>query len=142
MTPELYVGKAAGKVMSEDGHQAVLFQWAALAKCKYPELAWLYAVPNGGLRSKAVAGKLKAQGVKSGVPDIQLDVARQGFHGLRIELKVPEVKAVPGITKRKAPGRTSVEQDAWLEQLRSQGYRAEVAYGWSDAMEILVDYLS
>ena len=142
MTPELYAGKAAGRAMSEDGHQVVLFQWAALAKCKYPELAWLYAVPNGGLRSKAVAGKLKAQGVKSGVPDIQLDVARQGFHGLRIELKVPEVKAVPGITKRKAPGRTSVEQDAWLEQLRAQGYRAEVAYGWSDAMEILVDYLS
>lgn len=142
MTPELYASKAAGRAMSEDGHQVVLFQWAALAKCKYPELAWLYAVPNGGLRSKAVAGKLKAQGVKSGVPDIQLDVARQGFHGLRIELKVPEVKAVPGITKRKAPGRTSVEQDAWLEQLRSQGYRAEVAYGWSDAMEILVDYLS
>lgn len=142
MTPELYAGKAAGKVMSEDGHQVVLFQWAALAKGKYPELAWLYAVPNGGLRSKAVAGKLKAQGVKSGVPDIQLDVARKGFHGLRIELKVPEVKAVPGITKRKAPGRTSVEQDAWLEQLRAQGYRAEVAHGWSDAMEILVDYLS
>ena len=142
MTPEIYAGKSAGKIMSEDGHQSVLFQWAALAKCKYPELAWLYAVPNGGLRSKAVAGKLKAQGVKSGVPDIQLDVARKGFHGLRIELKVPEVKAVPGITKRKAPGRTSAEQDAWLEQLRSQGYRAEVAYGWSDAMEILVDYLS
>lgn len=142
MTPELYAGKAAGKVMSEDGHQVVLFQWAALAKGKYPELAWLYAVPNGGLRSKAVAGKLKAQGVKSGVPDIQLDVARQGFHGLRIELKVPEVKAVPGITKRKPPGRTSTEQDAWLEQLRAQGYRAEVAHGWSDAMEILVDYLS
>ena len=142
MTPELYAGKAAGKVMSEDGHQVVLFQWAALAKGKYPELAWLYAVPNGGLRSKAVAGKLKAQGVKSGVPDIQLDVARQGFHGLRIELKAPEVKAAPGITKRKPPGRTSTEQDAWLEQLRSQGYRAEVAYGWPDAMEILVDYLS
>lgn len=142
MTPELYVSKAAGKTMSEDGHQVVLFQWAALAKCKYPELAWLYAVPNGGLRSKAVAGKLKAQGVKAGYPDIGLDVARKGFHGLRIELKVPEVKAVPGITKRKAPGRTSAEQDAWLEQLRSQGYLAEVAHGWSDAMEILVDYLS
>lgn len=142
MTPEIYAGKAAGKVMSEDGHQVVLFQWAALAKGKYPELAWLYAVPNGGLRSKAVAGKLKAQGVKSGVPDIQLDVARKGFHGLRIELKVPEVKAVPNITKRKAPGRTSPEQDAWLEQLRVQGYKAEVARGWVEAMEILVDYLS
>lgn len=128
--------------MSEDGHQATLFAWATLAKCKHPELDWLYAVPNGGLRSKAVAGKLKAQGVKAGYPDIGLDVARQGFHGLRIELKVPEVKAVPGISKRKAPGKTSPEQDAWLEQLRAQGYRAEVCHGWEHAMNTILDYLS
>ena len=79
MTPELYAGKAAGKVMSEDGHQVVLFQWAALAKGKYPELAWLYAVPNGGLRSKAVAGKLKAEGTRRGVPDY-LWPQRSGQH--------------------------------------------------------------
>lgn len=142
MTPELYASKAAGKTMSEDGHQVVLFQWAALAKCKYPELAWLYAVPNGGLRSKAVAGKLKAQGVKAGYPDIGLDVARKGFHGLRIELKVPEIKAIPGVTKRTPPGRISPEQQAWIGHHLEQGYSARVAHGWSEAMEILVDYLS
>lgn len=142
MNLEQVIAKSAGRVMSEDGHQVCLFRWAELAKCTRPELAWLYAVPNGGLRSKAVAGKLKAQGVKAGYPDIGLDVARKGFHGLRIELKVPEVKAVPGISKRKAPGKTSPEQDAWLEQLRAQGYRAEVAYGWENAMDIILDYLS
>lgn len=142
MTPEAFHGKAAGKAMTEDGHQSVLFQWANLATAKHPELRWLYAIPNGGLRSKATAGRLKAQGVKAGYPDIGLDVARHGFHGLRIELKVPEVKAIPGATKRKPPGRTSPEQDAWLEQLRTQGYRAEVAYGWVQAMAIIQEYLS
>lgn len=142
MTPELYAGKAAGKVMSEDGHQVVLFHWCDLAKGKYPELAWLYAVPNGGLRSKAVAGKLKAGGVKAGVLDLHLDVARKGFHGLRIELKVPEVRAIPGVTKRTPPGRISPEQQAWIDHHIEQGYNARVAYGWTEAMEILVGYLS
>lgn len=142
MTPELYAGKAAGKTMSEDGHQVVLFHWASLAKGKYPELAWLYAVPNGGLRSKAVACKLKAGGVKAGVLDVHLDVARKGFHGLRIELKVPETKAIPGVTKRTPPGSISPEQKAWINHHIEQGYSARIAYGWVEAMEILVDYLS
>jgi hypothetical protein len=50
----------------------------------WPEARWLYAVPNGGFRHKAVAGKMKAQGVRAGVLDFNLDVARGGYHGLRI----------------------------------------------------------
>ena len=142
MNLEQVIEKSRGQLMTEEGHQICLFRWADLAKFKHPELRWLYAVPNGGMRSKAVAAKLKAGGVKAGYPDIGLDVARKGLHGLRIELKVPEVKAVPGVSKRKPSGRTSPDQDAWLEQLNEQGYMAVVAYGWSHAMEIIEDYLS
>lgn len=38
-------------------------------------------------RDKATAVALKRQGVKAGVPDICLPVARNGYHGLHIELK-------------------------------------------------------
>lgn len=142
MTPELYASKAIGKAMTEEGHQVALFNWADLAKCKHPELAWLYAIPNGGLRSKAVAGKLKAQGVKAGYPDVGLDVARKGYHGLRIELKVPQVRAVPGVSERKPPGRVSPEQLGWHEHHLREGYSAHIAYGFEHAMQIIVDYLS
>ena len=37
-----------------------------------PRLEWIHAIPNGGLRNKATASNLKAEGVKSGVLDVFL----------------------------------------------------------------------
>ena len=61
--------------MSEHLHQKALFEWADRMEGAWPELRLMYAIPNGGLRTKAQAGKLKAEGVKPGVPDIHLPVA-------------------------------------------------------------------
>lgn len=96
----------------------------------YPELVFLYAVPNGGFRHKAVAGKMKAQGVRAGVLDFNLDVARGPYHGLRIELK------------RRAGGTVSLAQKHWIAWLTSQGYLAVVCRGWEEARDRLVEYLS
>ena len=71
----------------EDAEQRVIFQWAAMETAACPELWLLYAIPNGGKRAIKTAIALKAQGVKSGVPDMCLPVARGGYHGLYIELK-------------------------------------------------------
>lgn len=123
--------KAAGYLVRGDEHanQRALFDLAVTCSAYEPLLKLMYATPNGGLRSKAVAGKLKAEGVKPGVPDICLPVARGGHHGLYIELK------------RDKTGRVSVEQRAWIDALREQGYRAEVALGWARAADILQQYL-
>lgn len=99
----------------------------------HPELKMLAHVPNGGWRKKGVAKKLKAEGVKEGYPDYLLDVARQGYHGLRIELK-----KTGGATRA---GQLSKEQAAWIKALREQGYRAEKATGWVEAWAIICDYL-
>lgn len=104
-------------------------RWAAFQSGNYPELELLYHIPNGGSRNKIEAHNLKLQGVKSGVPDLCLPVARGGYHGLYIELKVKGNKA-------------SDNQKRWISDLISQGYRAEVAYGWEAASEILVEYLN
>jgi hypothetical protein len=113
----------------EHAHQVALFAWRDRVIRQHPELRMLYAVPNGGLRSPRTAARLKAEGVRAGVPDIALDVPRNGWHGLRIELK--------------RPGRHSVTQAQreWIESLREYGYRAEVAVGWDAARELIVDYL-
>ena len=71
-------------VPTEAQEQMTLFSWAAMQSGKYPELNLLYHVPNGGSRHKAEAGRLRAEGVKAGVPDLCLPVARGQYHGLYI----------------------------------------------------------
>jgi hypothetical protein len=68
--------------------------------------------------------------VRAGVPDFALDVARGGYHGLRIELK------------RRVGGALSPAQRDWIAWLTSQGYLAVVCRGWEEARDKLVEYLA
>ena len=90
----------------------------------------LYHVPNGGSRKKSEAGRFKAEGVKAGVPDLCLPVARGGYHGLYIELK------------RLKHSKTSEDQKAWIEKLNEQGYCAVVCKGWEAAAKVITEYLN
>lgn len=114
---------------TESQEQVTLFAWAKLNENKYPELALMLHVPNGGWRDKRTAEKLKREGVRPGFPDIFLPVPRRGHHGLMVELK------------RVKGGSVSTDQKKWLESLNSQGYLAVVAKGYEEAKKIIVDYL-
>ena len=116
-------------VPTEAQEQMTLFSWAAMQSGKYPELNLLYHVPNGGSRHKAEAGRLRAEGVKAGVPDLYLPVARGQYHGLYIELK------------RQRGGRISEEQVRWIDGLLEQGYAAAICKGWQEAASVIIDYL-
>ena len=116
------------RIDDESGHQEALFQWAQLNVQQLPELEYLHHVPNGGKRDKATAVALKRQGVKAGVPDICLPVARNGYHGLYIELKAGKNTATQN-------------QKRWLNFLNSQGYKAVIRYGWQQAKDEIVNYL-
>jgi len=117
------------KLRDEHAEQAALFSWAEFARDRHPELALLFAIPNGGHRHRAVAARMKAEGVKRGVPDICLPVPRGPWHGLYIELKTDA-------------GRVSREQRRWIGLLTLQGYRAEVCRGWQQARQLIENYLS
>lgn len=71
--------------MSEHQIQAAYFQAVRLA---WPQLKLIYAVPNGGLRNKVVAARLKREGVTAGIPDTNIDIPAHGYNGARIEFKV------------------------------------------------------
>jgi len=114
---------------TEHQEQVSLFRWADFARARYPELALLFAIPNGGHRHKAVAKRMKAEGVRAGVPDLCLPIPRGPWHGLFIEMKT-------------AAGRPSQAQNVWLTALRAQGYRAEVCRGWHAARAVIEAYLS
>lgn len=50
--------------------------------------AFWFHCPNGGSRNGIEAAKLKAMGVKPGIPDCLILDQRRGYSGLAIELKV------------------------------------------------------
>lgn len=114
--------------MAEHDEQALLFEWALLERFHIPELALLFAIPNAARRSYGAANYMRAEGLKSGVPDIFLPVPRSGWHGLFIEMKFGR-------------GKPSDNQIAWMQSLREQGYPVEVTYGFEDARNIILAYL-
>lgn len=101
-------------LLTEHDLQASVIAECNLRANQDPRWGMIFAIPNGGLRSKATAGKLKAEGVKAGVPDLFLPVVKHGslgilYYGLFMELKIG----------RNVP---TGEQEAWLRLLREQGY--------------------
>lgn len=115
--------------MSEHDEQAELFAWAEFAAKWHPDLQRMFAIPNGGLRHKAVAAKLKAEGVKAGVLDVFLPAARGGFYGLFVEMKYGKNKP-------------TIDQKWWLENLSLGGYKTTVCYSATQAKDVIEKYLA
>jgi hypothetical protein len=114
--------------MSEHDEQCAVIQWAKIFESRYPELALLFAIPNGGKRNVVTAMKLRDEGVKPGVPDLFLPVARHGWHGMFIEMKFGRNKTTP-------------EQFAVHRALIEQGYGVWVCYSADGAIEAIRAYL-
>lgn len=114
---------------NEEAHQTALFCWCALPDVKkiYPELELLFAIPNGGRghHNQIMGSRLKAAGVKPGVPDMFFALPFQQHHGCFIELKV-------GYNKQ------SKEQIEWEGMLTSKNYLYYLCYGWEMARDRLI----
>lgn len=117
--------------LSEADLQMALIRWSETQMGKYPELRWFHAVPNGGKRDSREAMGLKAQGVKAGVLDLHLPVARGGYHGFMIELKKPGGKC-------DAPRK---EQGEYMEFLTEQGYCTMISNCFEELKAQLIAYL-
>lgn len=135
MDPATY----AARTNTEHAHQVALFMWAKAWSKDEPRLELMFAIPNGGQRNKAVASRMKAEGVKAGVPDIMLPVPAvvTGFtsHGLFIELKRPK-------TGSQRKGTTSEQQSKfWHPRLQAEGYFVATCFGWDDARRCICWYL-
>ena len=126
--------------LSEEQEQRALVEWARLSLGRFPDLHLLFHIPNGGLRHPVTAQKMKLAGAKSGVPDLMLPVPRRGFHGLFIEMKRTDRKPTGRVPAPK--GALSDTQVWWVGELRLNGYRVEVCYGFEAARQVLEEYLS
>lgn len=123
-------------VPSEHAEQVALFDWIEVAQWGASDehraaLALAHGIPNGGKRNPATAGRLKAEGVRAGVPDVCLPCrsADGAYIGLYIELK------------RQRGGTVSPVQECWHAALRAAGHRVVVARGWMAAAEAVADHL-
>jgi hypothetical protein len=114
---------------TEHQDQCALMAWAAWEERRHPELRLLHAIPNGGLRHKAVAKGLQAEGLKPGVPDLDLPIPRGGFLGLRIEMKRHGEKP-------------SDVQEQWLADLAAVGHSCHVCQGFEQARDVILAYLA
>lgn len=106
-----------------------------------PELAYMFAIPNGGSRDGHTAQILKQTGVKPGVSDMFLPVPkthlieRSAIHtqfryaGLWLELKTDI-------------GTPQKNQEDWRDAMRAQGYAAHIVYGFYQARDCIQWYLS
>lgn len=118
----------------EHEEQIAVINWAKLQPIpgtSYKVKDFLIAIPNGGSRHAIEAKNLKAEGVTSGVPDLQLIYPHCPFYGLFIEMK----------RKDKSKARVSPNQKEWIEKLNAIGYRAVVCYGADEAIKEIKNYL-
>lgn len=113
---------------TESVEQQQLMEWAERQSGAYPVLARLFHCPNGGHRSKATAGKLKAEGVRAGVPDMWLPARCRGYSGLVFEMK------------RKGEKPTEKQRE-WLAFLQEEGYFTGVCYSAEEAITLVCWYL-
>ena len=114
--------KSLAYTPSEDNEQEAIVQYCLLRNIP------IVHIPNEGKRTAAYAAKLKRMGLQPGFPDIFIPLARKGYHGLFIELKVGNNK----------PSR---EQKDWLARLSSEGYATAVAWGFDEAKKIIDKYV-
>ena len=107
--------------------QIACVKWFRL---QYPKLAnLLNSVPNGGARNAITGAIIKAEGAVRGVADLELNISRGGWHGLKIEMKT-------------AKGRQSAFQKQWQIDVEGQGYKYVICRSIEDFIDEINKYIS
>ena len=113
-------------LITEHEIQVAVMQWCHRNQDeRYKEI---FAIPNGGYRSKGEASRLKMEGVKKGVSDLFLPIPTKDYAGLFIELK-------------RENGKASKEQRDFVARMNAYGYKAQICYGYEQTVQLLRVYL-
>jgi len=125
----VYIRDMAKQKITESEHflQCEVVEFCRLNK-EFPDLKKIYAVPNAARRSLRQGAKMKAEGMRSGVPDLVLPIGKGGFFGLYIEMK----------TKG---GSLSDNQKIVLGELKYDNYKIAVCYSSEEAIDLLSKYI-
>lgn len=100
----------------------MLVQWMRYAKIPHIH------IPNEGKRSYALAAWLKSMGLRAGCADLFVTRMSNGFGGYWIEMK-------------KRGKKPTENQQAFLDEMRKEGYKSEYFTDWIEAKKSIEDYL-
>lgn len=121
----------ARRTTSRHEESALQRSCVAWFRAQYPEHApMLFAVPNGGGRSRTEAAIMKGEGVTAGVADLILLEARGGWGALCIEMKI-----------RSKSSRQRPSQKAWQEAAERAGNRYVVIRSLEAFMAVVREYM-
>ena len=109
---------------SEDTEQINVVSWAGWNMSRYPELKWLFHVPNGGSRNKQEAVKFKQMGVKAGVSDLCLPYPKGSYCGLFVEMKFGN-------------NRQQDTQKEFLADMAAAGHFVATCYSAEEAIKVI-----
>lgn len=115
-------------------HQESTLQKTCVAwfRAQYPDRAlMLFAVPNGGGRSRIESAIMKGEGVTAGVADLILLEARGGYGSLCIEMKT-----------RDKSSKQRPSQKAWQEAAERSGNRYVVVRSFEAFRALVSEYMN
>lgn len=121
----------------EDNLQKSVAKYLDLKK-----VLWTH-VANERKTSIQQGARLKAKGVKSGVPDCMIFTPKGRFKGLALELKITKDNGLKknGQPRKPTKGVLSYNQREWLINLTSVGWETKVAYSFDEAKLLIDNYL-
>ena len=111
--------------MSEDRLQSEVIKYI---NYQYPKIR--YCGSAGGVFTGITqARKMVRTGYVKGFPDLFIYEAKNGFHGLAIEIKTIK-------------GRATKEQKEWIDDLNERGYKAKICKGLPEILDVIDKYLN
>ena len=139
--------------MSETAEQMKVVEWcrqqAYLAGTPGEGIGAIFHIPNGEYRTKSAAGRLKAMGVRAGVPDLFLPVPvirPSGAFGVALMdaggRLIARVISGLWIEMKCSTGSLSKEQSKWIDLMLRHGYMAVTCYSADEAINVIKEYMS
>lgn len=107
---------------SETDEQITVVEWCEAMRIPIAH------IPNEGKRSPVAGRIMKRMGLRKGFPDLFVPLPKGGFHGLLIEMKAKG-------------GKTTKEQEEWLDLLNQNGYAVTIAFGADEAIRKIKRYV-
>ena len=111
--------------ITEDDLQEICVRWFRLQHSE----RIICSFPNGGKRHISVAAKLKRTGALAGMPDLMIPCAKGDYHGMFIEMKLPN-------------NYPTKKQKEIISKLSTEGYYCIVCKAFEDFQKEVNWYLS
>ena len=96
---------------------------------KYPKARFCASLGGQYQPFQSQRNRARKTGYVKGFPDLFIYEARNGYHGLALEIKTIK-------------GRATKEQKEWIEALNERGYKAEVVKGLPAILDLIDRYLN